>query len=165
MNIKTKHKHIHRMDYFKIITLHNNKLIVYDNGLILNLRTRKIIKGSVNNIGYKCTELQDNGNRYSYKIHRIVAYAYKGLDITNPDIKVDHINGIKTDNRFENLRYGTQQQNMFNLTKAKGYHKTKDGKYVAQIKLDGKCKYLGRFNSPVVARMAYLTAKNHYHQI
>ena len=153
------------MEYFKIITLHNNKLIVYDDGLIFNLRTRKIIKGSINNMGYRCTEIQDNGNRYCYKIHRIVAFAYKGLDITNPDIKVDHINAIKTDNRFENLRCGTQQQNMFNLPKAKGYHMRKDGKYVAQIKFNGKNIYLGTFNSPVVARYSYLTAKKHYHQI
>ena len=153
------------MDYFKIITLHNNKLIVYDDGLIFNLRTRKIIKGSINNMGYRCTEIQDNGNRYCYKIHRIVAFAYKGLDITNPDIKVDHINGIKTDNRFENLRCGTQQQNMFNQPKAKGYHMRKDGKYVAEITLNGKKKYLGRFKSPDVARMAYIVAKKHYHQI
>jgi hypothetical protein len=64
--------------------------------------SEKILKGHINNTGYDCYDLYDlNGKRKNIKGHFLVAYHFcKGY---NPDFVVNHINGIKTDNRLENL--------------------------------------------------------------
>ena len=99
-------------------------------------------------------------------LHRIVASAFLGLDISEKRIQVDHINGIRHDNRLENLRLVTCQQNGFNQTKAKGYYwSNQNNKWQAQIKLDGRNIYLGSFVTESEARQAYLDAKLIHHKI
>jgi hypothetical protein len=98
--------------------------------------------------------------------HRIIASAFLGLDMTDLKIQVDHRNGLRDDNRLENLRLVTNQQNGFNRTKAKGYHWNKNrGKWHTKIKLNGRTIHLGYFNTPDDARNAYTNAKLVYHQI
>ena len=64
------------------------------------------VKYHGNKRGYLFT--QKNGK--CYYAHRLVALAY----IPNPENKeeVDHINNVVTDNRVENLRWVTPQENM-----------------------------------------------------
>lgn len=89
------------------------------------------------------------------------AYYYKYKKIVE---QIDHINGIKDDNRICNLREVTHQQNHFNETKVKGYcFNKKLNKYVAKLILTGKIIYLGYFNTEVEAREAYLDGKKIYH--
>ena len=97
-------------------------------------------------------------------LHRIVASAFLGLDMSDTKIQIDHINGVRNDNRIDNLRLVNNQQNGFN-TKALGYYWHKPAKkWVAQIKLDGRDIYLGLFVNPEDARQAYLDAKSKYHK-
>lgn len=98
-------------------------------------------------------------------LHRIIASAYLGLNMSDVKISVDHINGVRHDNRLENLRLVNPQQNAFN-TKALGYywHKQKN-RWMAKIQIDGRSIYLGHFVNPEDARQAYLDAKLKYHII
>jgi hypothetical protein len=81
-------------------------------------------------------------------------------------LQIDHINGDKTNNFLSNLRIVTNQQNHFNQTKAKGYSWNKRvQKWMAGIRLNGKEKYLGLYDSEAEARAAYLKAKAIYHVI
>jgi hypothetical protein len=77
---------------------------------------------------------------------------------------IDHINGIKNDNRIENLRDITHQKNCFNKKIVKGYSKNGKG-FQAQISLDYKHINLGTFNTEEEAHQTYLDAKKIYHII
>lgn len=77
-----------------------------------------------------------------------------------PTEQIDHINGIRGDNRICNLRSVTNEENAQNKTKAKGvsWHK-KANKWQAHACIRKSNKYLGLFNSYEQARQAYLNAK------
>ena len=68
-----------------------------------------IRKTSIDNKGYVAVTIKKQGQSHRYRIHRLVAKAF----IPNPDNKpqVNHINGIKTDNRVGNLEWCTDSEN------------------------------------------------------
>lgn len=62
------------------------------------------------NAGYLNAKGVQNGKQWTYLVHRLVAETF----IPNPRCKsdVNHKNGIKTDNRVENLEWTTKKENM-----------------------------------------------------
>lgn len=85
--------------------------------------------------------------------------------------EVDHINGVRTDNRISNLRNVTKALNARNLSlsvrnksgfKGVSWNK-KLGCWQAHIRLDGKTKYLGLFRDINDAAKAYRDAAPVYH--
>ena len=74
----------------------------------------KILKYNIDNNGYLYVTLYKDGKSKSFKVHRLVAIAF----IPNPNNKpdIDHINTNKKDNRIENLRWVTKEENMSNQT-------------------------------------------------
>lgn len=90
------------------------------------------------------------------KLHRFVT------NVTNPEIKVDHINNNSLDNTQENLRLCVHKQNSYNTQKRKdntsgfkGVVSRPSGKYQAKIKHNGKTIHIGTFSSPIDAHNAY----------
>ena len=112
--------------------------------------------------GYITFNLYFNNKYYSLKGHWFAWYCVYNECVEN----LDHINGIKHDNRILNLRSVTHQQNHFNRTTAKGYSwNKKANKWQSDICVNKKNIYLGLFNTEQEARNAYLAAKEKYHVI
>jgi len=100
---------------------------------------------------------------YALLAHRLAWYLHYG---ELPNNQLDHIDGDKSNNKIDNLRDVTNQQNHFNETRAKGYiWEKRYQKFKAYIKLNGKLIHLGRFDAEQEARAAYLEAKLKYHVI
>lgn len=106
------------------------------------------------------------GVYHEKKIYTLKQHQFAWFCIHNEVVDcIDHINGNKTDNRIENLRSVSYQQNQFNK-KVKGYsYNKKSNKWIAAIAIDRKDIYLGGFDTEEEAREAYLAAKKIYHII
>jgi hypothetical protein len=69
----------------------------------------KIMKSSVDFNGYSHVNLYKNDTKRGFKVHRLVCFAFLPYLIEKP--QVNHINGIKTDNRLKNLEWCDQSHN------------------------------------------------------
>lgn len=78
--------------------------------------------------GYHCVTYE----RKMMRVHRIIFYLHHGY---LPDV-VDHINGDVDDNRIENLREVTVQQNTWNRGGCRGYEKYGNG-YRVGVRKEG----------------------------
>ena len=81
--------------------------MVDENGIIYSLLTNKVIKQRERKNGYMQVLLRENGKYKTVLVHRAVLSAFQGRS----DKYVNHINGIKTDNRLDNLEYVTPLEN------------------------------------------------------
>ena len=121
--------------------------------------------GIKNRYGYKSAKFQKN----TFYVHRLIWCLLNG-DLKGMDI--DHINGIRDDNRIENLRLVTKTQNNRNLQTAKVNSKTQllgasykksMKKYVAQITTNYKVMVIGYYDTALEAHEAYISKKRELH--
>lgn len=80
--------------------------LITKEGAIYSKLSNKYLIPKLDKFGY----YQINLKGKSYRVHRLVAITY--LDNYNNTDTVNHINGIKTDNRVSNLEWLSQKQNV-----------------------------------------------------
>ena len=129
----------------------------------------RLKKFSTNSNGYLIASFCFEKNKETFILkHRLIFFVFNhDFDIfrkSTTENMIDHIDGNPLNNRIENLRIVTNQQNQFNRKQAKGYYWNKQyKKWIAQIIIDRKNKYLGYFENEEEAREAYLKGKEIYH--
>ena len=83
---------------------------IVDYGHLKVTRNERLLKIITDKDGYKIVGLNKDAKQRLFKVHRLVAMAF----IPNPEALplVNHINGVKDDNRPENLEWATNAQNI-----------------------------------------------------
>ena len=122
------------------------------------------IAGSLHWTGYRITQIAEK----EYSAHRLAFFYMTGAW---PADQVDHKNGVRHDNRWDNLRQATHAENHQNgavrSNNKSGFMgvswNVKRRKWQAHITFARRIKFLGRFTTPEDAYAAYLAAKANLH--
>ena len=81
-----------------------------------------ILKSAKSKNNYYSVVLRKENVSKTYRVHVLVAMAFLDFIPNGHKFVIDHKNGVRTDNRLENLQIVTQRENNQN------YHKSKKGK-------------------------------------
>lgn len=132
-----------------------------NNGSYFRTIKERVLKQYIEDSGYACVRLSKHGKQKSFRTHVLVGNIFLGYvsDITKH--VVDHINGIKNDNRLDNLQIISNRENC--SKDKKGYSSKYIGVYwhkfskswYAYIRINGVKKFLGSFNNEIDAHNAY----------
>jgi len=145
----------------KVITLYGGKVFFIDEEDYERVAQHSWTNTS---LGYVVSSAWDKKAKKRCKsilLHRFIMNAPKG-------VLVDHKNGNRLDNRKENLRFCTRQENARNMkndTSSSGGHKgvyPHKHKWTARITVNYKLLYLGLFETKEAAIEAYREASIKY---
>jgi hypothetical protein len=105
-------------------------------------------------------------NKKLYLAHRIAYFMSTGID-PGP-LTIDHINGERADNRLDNLRLATHEENSRNRNGTQSnntsgvrgvFWDAKMRKWKAQVRASGKLKSIGHFSTIQEAESAVIKAR------
>ena len=131
-------------------------------GRVRNSKTGKILKLRLDRAKYYEVGLYNEKTHRNFNVHHLVAREFLETPLDNScKYDVDHIDNNRLNNKVNNLRWATHQQNTMN--KAKTTTKTtskykgvwKESKWRAGIKHNYKTIHLGYFETEEEAARAY----------
>ena len=136
------------------------RVIVKADGVKLTVK-EKILKPRISTGGYSFVTLVKDTNRKNFNNHKLVAIAFLNHTPCGMKIVIDHIDNNPFNNRADNLQLISQRQNC--SKDKKGGHSKYVGvtwdksanRWKAQIDIDGKNKYLGKFTDELKAYETY----------
>lgn len=124
----------------------------------------KMLKPCLDAYGYYHVNLHKSGRMKTIKIHKLVAIAFLNHVPDKQKLVINHIDFNRLNNNITNLEIVTTRQN----TNRKHIKSTSEyvgvcwdksyNKWLAQIRFNGKLKYLGRFVVEYNAHLAYQKA-------
>ena len=128
----------------------------------------RILKTNIDVNGYRIVKLYNNNKKKTFKVSLLVWDTFGDKPRNGRKIQVDHINNIKTDDRFKNLQLLTGRENTSKGYIQKGKKTSKytgvswdtwHKKWRTTIQINGNNKHLGYFNTEIEAYKAYQKAK------
>jgi hypothetical protein len=131
-------------------------------GVITSILSKRERKYKIKD-GYATITLSKCGKLKTHSVHRLLYEAFVGKIPDN--LFIDHIDRNRLNNSLSNLRIVTQNINAKNKD-GKGVKLDKrSGKWEARIRVDDEYIHLGTFEKEYDARLAYINAKEKYHNI
>ena len=127
-----------------------------------------ILKSAKSKNNYYSVVLRKENVSKTYRVHVLVAMAFLDFKPNKQVLTIDHKNGVRTDNRLENLQIVTQRENTQN------YHKNKNGglgcvfhpqtkKWRSRIHINGFNIHLGLFEEKKTCEKIFIKASKNIH--
>jgi hypothetical protein len=129
-----------------------------------NLTAAGARAGTTGGSGYRIIRI----DRINHRAHRL-AWLYVHGEMPAEDI--DHINGIRTDNRISNLRSVSRSVNLQNMREPKSNNRGSGllgtykvgNRWYGKLQVNGRAHSCGGFDTPEEAHQAYVDAKRRLH--
>lgn len=86
-----------------------------------------VFQSRINRHGYRILDLRKDGVQTTHQVHRLVMLAFAGEPPTHKH-QVNHMNGIRHDNRLVNLEYVTASENLLHSYYVLGRPRSGDGR-------------------------------------
>lgn len=122
----------------------------------------RILTLGLNTRRYLFTALSKNGKIKSFTVHKLVAIAFLNHTPCGMKIVIDHLNSIKIDNFYKNLKETSQRDNTSRYKKSNINNllgvSMRNGKYSSAISFNGKTINLGVFDTAEEASEYYQNA-------
>lgn len=103
---------------FKTIENTNNLYQVNELGEIYSHITKRVLKNRLNDAGYTVCDLEINSHSKPCRVHRLIALSF--IPLVHGKNCINHKNGVRYDNRLENLEWCTQAENLEHSRKVLG---------------------------------------------
>jgi len=107
----------------KIVPFCEERYRVCDGGLVYDMREDKMVT-LTNLAGYRIVRIKRRGKVETIRAHRLLMECFLG----ESKLEVNHINGIRSDNRIENLEYCTRKENFMHAQNMLGVGPSPYGK-------------------------------------
>lgn len=83
--------------------------LISNDGIVKKIKTGKILKQQFNNNGYRVLSFRDKTRSKTMAVHRVVLQSFVGICPENH--QASHLDGNRTNNRVDNLKWETAAQN------------------------------------------------------
>lgn len=111
-----------------------DRIVAHRNGKLF-LKKGKTRATSVSPNGYSTVSLGNGKSKTTRYVHRMVAEAFIGPP-TGSRLQVNHINGVRNDNRAENLEWCTPKENMIHSSLVLGTNRKGRPRRLSEEKID-----------------------------
>lgn len=143
------------MKNYKQIPILKKGYLISKQGYVYSEISSIVMKQYEEKAGYMSIKISG----INYSVHRLMAATYLNHNKRGYNTVVDHINGVKNDNRLENLRIISNRENVSKERNTKSKYpgvSPMNGGFMSQIRIKGKLKYLGTFDTEQLAYGAYI---------